>query len=386
MASVVNRPNGHKWIAFKGPNGKRQTLRLGKATPRQAKDFRDRVERLLFAKLARQTVDQDTARWLGELALAFHSKLIACGLVDGHRIDTVGGLLKDFESSLSVGKSTLQNITVVLNNIREHFGKDCRLTTITSADANVFRGWLKVHGGQYGGPLASATVSRRTRRAKQVFKHAVQRGWLPLNPFEGQRRWNEVNRGKDFFVSREIIGSILNEVRNLEFRAIIVLARFGGLRCPSEILPLEWTAVNWDRQTLAVYAPKTDTHRVVPLFPELDEALSPLFEAAADGATKLFPRHQITGSGLDKTLERACKRAGVPFWQKPWNNMRGTRVTELQDEYPIKVAADWLGHSPVTALKHYAQVVKEHHARAVASEAREKVKLRKSALRGPHES
>ncbi len=311
MASITNRPNGHKWISFKGPNGRRQTLRLGKATTRQAKDFRDRVERLLFAKLAGQVPDQDTARWLGELDLSYHSKLVACGLIDGARIDTIGGLLKDFESSLSVGKSTFENITVVLNNIRTHFGKDCRLTTITSADANVFRGWLKAHGGQYGGPLATATVSRRTRRAKQVFEHAVRQGWLPSNPFAGQRGWNEVNRGKDFYVSREIIDSILGEVRNLELRAIIALSRFGGLRSPSEVLPLEWDAVNWDRQTLAVYAPKTDTHRVVPLFPELDEALGALFESAKEGATMLFPRHQITGTGLTNALSVACKRAGV---------------------------------------------------------------------------
>lgn len=388
MASVVNRPNGHKWIAFKGPNGKRQTLRLGKATTRQARDFRDRVEQLLFARLAKQAPDESTARWLGELSLFFRSKLVACGLVDGHTVSTVGALLKDFESSLSVGKSTLQNIEVVLNNIRTHFGKDCQLTTITSIDAKTFRGWLKAHGGQYGGPLAKATVSRRTRRAKEVFEHAVTRGWLTANPFAKQKGWDEVNRGKDFYVSREIVDSILSEVTNLEIRAIVVLARFGGLRCPSEILPLEWTAVSWDRQTLSVYAPKTDTHRIVPLFPELDEALSKLFEAAVDGATKLFPRHQITGTGLTKALTLACKRAGVATWSRPWQNMRATRESELLEEHPIHTVADWLGHSPLVALKHYTQVVKEHHTRAVATNSQgdpKDVKLRKSALRGPHE-
>ena len=386
MASVVNRPNGHKWIAFKAPSGKRQTLRLGKATKREAQEFRYRVERLLFARLAGTCPNEATARWLGELDVSYHSKLAACGLVDGRAAATIAGLLDDFRKSLSVGKSTLENIEVVLSNIRTFFEPNRRLTAISSIDANTFRGWLRTNGGQYGGPLASATVSRRTRRAKQVFEHAVGRKWLTSNPFEGQRGWNEVNRGKDFYVTREIIDSILAEVHNLEFRAIIALARFGGLRCPSEVLPLEWTAVNWDRQTLAVYAPKTDTHRLVPLFPELDEALGTLFEAAENEATRLFPRHQITGTGLDKTLERACRRAGVPLWQKPWQNMRATRVTELQDEYPIKVAAEWLGHSPVTALKHYSQIVKEHHARAVASKPGQSPRVRKSALHGLRKS
>jgi len=386
MASITTRPNGHHWIQFMGPSGKRQTLYLkGKTTERYAQDFRRYVEDLLTAKLAGSSPKESTARWLGDLTPYYYERLVRCGLVDsvGAKVNTIGGLLKDFVSSLSVAKSTMENNKAVLNNIRTHFGEDCRLGIITTADASVFRGWLKAHGGQYGGPLAKATVSRRTRRAKQIFEHAVDQGWLAANPFAKQKGWDEVNRGKDFYVTREIIGQILDEVTNLEFRAIIALARFGGLRCPKEVLSLEWDAVSWDHKTLSAYASKTDTHRIVPLFPELDKALGDLFEAAADGATKLFPRHQMTGTGLKSELERACRRAGVPLWQKPWQNMRSTRVTELQGEFHVRAVADWMGHSPTTALKHYSQVVKDQFARAVASEACENVKLRKSELYVP---
>ena len=254
---------------------------------------------------------------------------------------------------------------MILANLREFFGVQAEIRTLTVADAKAFRAWLSKHGSQEGGPLAPTTVSRRTRRAKQVFKHAIDREWLAKNPFAAEKGWSEVNREKDFSVTREIITAILEEIPNPAFRAIVALSRYGGLRCPSEILPLQWPAVNWDRQTLTVVAPKTKNVRTVPLFSELQDALNVLWEQAAEWEPKLFPKHQISGAGLTRKLEIACRAAGVALWSKPWQNMRATRESELLEEYPIQTVATWLGHSPKVALTHYAQVSKEHHARAV---------------------
>ncbi len=67
---------------------------------------------------------------------------------------------------------------------------------------------------------------------------------------------------------------MLDEVADLEFQAIITLARFGGLRCPSEVLPLRWEQINWQHETILVESPKTEHHadgksRLVPMFPEI---------------------------------------------------------------------------------------------------------------------
>lgn len=74
---------------------------------------------------------------------------------------------------------------------------------------------------------------------------------------------------------------------------------------------------------------------------------------------------QVTGTALTNELRRACWSAGHAIWPKPWQNMRATRETELLQKFPLHVVAGWLGHSPNVALKHYAQIVKEHHAQAV---------------------
>ena len=47
MASIAQRPNGHKWVHFTGPDGSRKTVRLGKASMRDAQMVKSYVERML---------------------------------------------------------------------------------------------------------------------------------------------------------------------------------------------------------------------------------------------------------------------------------------------------------------------------------------------------
>ena len=44
MATIGNDPNGFKRILFVAPDGKRKTIRLGKATMKQATAFKVKVE------------------------------------------------------------------------------------------------------------------------------------------------------------------------------------------------------------------------------------------------------------------------------------------------------------------------------------------------------
>ena len=390
MASIVNRPNGHRWICFAGPNGRRQTIRLGKAPKTLAAAFKDRIERLLAATVMNVAPDLDTARWVGGLSPHLHARLAAAGLAEGRQVVTLGDLLEDFAASIAVEPGTEHNHETVARNLCEHFGRGRRIDRITRADAATFCAWLTREGGDGGAPLAPATVSRRVGRAKQAFKHAVNRKWLRENPFVEEGRGNEANRDRDFSVVRELIEKVTDEATNAEFRAILALARWGGLRCPSEVLPMRWEQVDWSAATLLVKARKTRRHadrseRLIPLFVEIRDALEPLWTAAEEGQPLLFPRHhQMTGAGLTKELGRCCLAAGVPLWPKPFQNMRATRETELLEEFPLHVVVGWLGHSPTVSRKHYAQVTREHFQRAVMmGESADNVKRKRKRRTAP---
>ena len=58
------------------------------------------------------------------------------------------------------------------------------------------------------------------------------------------------------------------------------------------------------------------------------------------------------GSFIDKT----ATRAGLVLWEKPFQNMRSTRATELIEIYPAHVVNAWMGHTEAVAMAHYRQV------------------------------
>lgn len=76
------------------------------------------------------------------------------------------------------------------------------------------------------------------------------------------------------FVTRDESAKILDACPSCDWRAIVALARFGGLRCPSEVLSLRLEDVDWERERIRVTSPRTEHQpgkdsRMIALFPEL---------------------------------------------------------------------------------------------------------------------
>ena len=76
------------------------------------------------------------------------------------------------------------------------------------------------------------------------------------------------------FVTREECSQVLAKCPDHHWRMIVALSRYGGLRCPSEVLSLRWQGVDWEAKRIVVTSPKTEHHpgketRTIPLFPEL---------------------------------------------------------------------------------------------------------------------
>src|SRR5690349_3487752 len=81
MASISKQPKGRKLIQFVAPDGKRQSIRLGKVPQRTADTVKCRVESLLASKLASHAIEDETARWLKSLDSGLYDKLAGVGLV-----------------------------------------------------------------------------------------------------------------------------------------------------------------------------------------------------------------------------------------------------------------------------------------------------------------
>jgi integrase len=209
--------------------------------------------------------------------------------------------------------------------------------------------------------------------ARQIFKCAMWRGMAKANPFAELKAGAQVNPARMVFVSRETIGKVIDAAPDNEWRLMIALSRFGGLRVPSEALALRWTDVDFANSRLTVRSPKTEHHegkgeRSVPMFPEIRELLQAVFDDAPEGAVYVIGRYR-EGANLNPHFRRIIRRAGVTPWPKTWHNLRASRQTELAADYPLHTVCAWIGNTKAIAAGHYLQVTDADWTRATAEAA-----------------
>ena len=67
---------------------------------------------------------------------------------------------------------------------------------------------------------------------------------IPLRPFAHLQAGSQTNPERAYYVPVDSIRAILDACPDDQWRTIVALARFAGLRCPSEIVALRWGDVN----------------------------------------------------------------------------------------------------------------------------------------------
>ncbi len=359
--------NGRKRILFVAGDGSRKTLRLGKATAKQAEAAKVKVEALVTAGIT-GSMDDEVARWLADLPDAMHTRLAAVGLVKARQSVNLAAFIDGYIADrCDVKPATATVLGHTRRNLVEFFGPDKPLRDITPGEADQ---WRTVHliGKE---KLADNTVRRRCGIAKQYMRAAVRRKLIPSNPFADLKAAVQANKKREYFLSRQDAAKVLAACPNTEWRLIFALARYGGLRCPSEVLGLRWADVDWAGGRFLVHSPKTEHHaggesRLVPLFPEIETYLLAAHSEAGDGADFVITRCRDAGVNLRTQLERIIVRAGLKPWAKLFQNLRSTRETELCELFPLHVVVAWLGNSQPVAMRHYLQLMDEHFEQARA--------------------
>jgi integrase len=383
MASIGQDPGGRKRILFVAGDGSRKTVRLGKASRKQAEAFKIKLENLVAGRLTTGAIDDETARWVASLEDSMHAKLAAVGLLEPRvAVPTtpaapalpepcLGELLDGY---IQARDDVKPNTRIVLSQSRRNliafFGPDKPLKDITDYDAEEWCRYLKRQG------LSEGTIRKRTGNAKQFFRAAVKRRLIPSNPFAELASSAKRNEKRLYYVNRADAQKVLDACPDNQWRLIFALCRFGGVRCPSEILTLKWADVNWEQGRVLIHSPKTEHHeggesRLIPLFPELLPPLRDVFEEAAPGTEYAITRYRQRNQNLRTQLHRIIRKAGLQPWPKTFQNLRSTRETELTESFPLHVVTAWIGNSQPVARKHYLQVTEDHFARAAHNPAQQ---------------
>lgn len=360
VATIVTYGGGLRRVAFSlTPNGPRRCVRLGRVSMKHAEAVKARVESIVSDKLLGRPHDAEVSAWLAGLDEKLLGRLRAAGLADGVGLAdaTLAAFLERFKAALTSKPASAVFYTHTGRNLTDYFGADKRLRDIGTADADAWRAWLVTDQ-----KLAAATVARRVIAARTIWRKALRWRLAAENPFAGVRGGHQANEARKRFIPAATVEAVIDAAPNAEWRAIIALARYGGLRVPSETNALRWVDIDWERGTIRVTVPKLAhfehlATRTIPLFPELRDRLLTLFEQAPEGAEYVVTGHRLASLNLRKQIGRIIERAGVKPWPKPWHNMRASRETELMREYDLATVCRWIGNSPAVAAKHYATSV-----------------------------
>jgi integrase len=378
MASISTSPNGYRRIMFYDKNKDRRTIHLGKCSQTNAERLKRRVESLLNSILLGNPIDQDDAVWLSKIGDDIREKFVAVGLCDAPPKILVPTLAEHLDSYVERAGATKKPGTLavwrqVVSNLNELMPKGIRLDEITVGDAKDFHEALKARG------MKTTTIFKRIQFCRQFLNDAVDREIISKNPFSKVKAVGSSPKSNRF-VSREVIQRVL-DVCNPTWKTIIALSRYGGLRCPSEVLSIRWTDIDWEMNRMSIPEPKVEHHegrgvRSCPIFAELRPFLEEAWDLAAEGAEYVvdmpaYRQAANTGTGwknanLRTQFLKKLRAAGVPEWNRLFHSMRASRQTELEKEFPIHVVCSWLGNSPQIAQKSYLLVTEDDFQKAVS--------------------
>jgi integrase len=357
MASIESRARTTRVVAY--VNKEKQTFPLGKVPKKTAERFANNIDTLLHERRCNLPISREVSNWLADLDDALYGLLAERGLVEPRvKAGKLGTFIDDYISSRSdVTERRLGKLRNAKSRMIEFFG-DVKLDSVTAGAADDYGRWLLKQ-------LAPATAQKECQIAAQFFRYALRRGLIDKSPFEGVAVGKATNDDRRVFVSREVIQRLLDNCPDWQWRLVVALARYGGLRCPSEVALLRWSDVHWDTERFTVTSPKTKRYgkatRIVPIFPELRPFLDEAFSMASEGENWVVP--MLAGDAdknLGTRLRKIIRRAGVEVWPKPFQNCRSSRQTELEQQFPTYVVCAWLGNTPTVAHKHYLTVTDGH--------------------------
>jgi integrase len=366
VASLICDPNGRKRIQWVDGEA-RPTVRLGKMPKAQALGFKVKIEAILSARWSRQPLDKETAEWLIGIEDQLHAKLAAHGLVKPRQGRTLKGWLEAFMTSRKDLKpESRRKLEQTKAKLIKHFGGDRDLYSITPDDGSRWAEWLgRVPEGQDEGKergLSIASVKTHIGNAKTIFAEALERELITKSPV-AHLSGGVTPTSNDRYVTPEEIEKVIEACPDAEWRLLFGLARYAGLRTPSETHVLTVADVDFGGARLTVRSPKTERYmgheqRIVPICPRLMRLIRERYEAMEVGEERLVT---IKGAGARRRkVVSILGQAKVDPWDDTWQTLRRSCEIEWAADHPQGAVSKWIGHSITVSGRLYLNHVPDH--------------------------
>jgi integrase len=334
-------------------------------------EYRRRLDTLKRSMRLGEPLDEITSKWLLEISDTLHAKIAATGLCTPRLDKTLGSFLNGFMRELKKQPNTLDNYRASIKNLIDYFGESKPVSAITVADAEGYRRHLQETGRMDGkGGYGQNSIWKKMQHAKKFFGEMVYRKMIIDNPFERLTVPKVDEHDRKIYVSEEYALLAIEHAPTWEWKLIIALWRFGGLR-RNEPLLLKWSDGLWDKRLIRVRSNKKKDERLVPIFPEIAKPLDECRAGVTEGVEWLIdqacPKQYrngtracgMKGANLVSVFDDITAKAGLSVIPMVGNNMRASAVKDLYSgKYPelrgrIDLIGKILGHSPQVAMTYY---------------------------------
>ena len=351
-------------LQFRTVDKRKRSIWLGEISKREATKFHACVEDLI-ASSKTGSIDARVMEWANGIDERFKTVLAQYGLIPKQVLPTVSPdrdvrLLGDFvDHYLSEQKHfstiTRANFKQVRSWAVDYFGAKCVVASITPAKFVSWMTWM-VHcdEGEERKTLSPSWAKKHAKRLRQILAYGVSARLLNENVADGIKIGDETNDDRKYYVDRATASEVIEHCPTIEWKLIFALARFCGLRVPTEVHVLKWSDVLWDQNKLRIESKKTGL-RYCPIFEPALKLLREAYDMAPERATHIFPNRN-TESNLRTHMHRIIKSAGLVPWPKVFVNLRSSCRTDLEDNFRETVINAWIGHTTKVGQKHYSQV------------------------------
>jgi len=243
--------------------------------------------------------------------------------------------------------SSHRNVAGAAGRLIAQLGEDFELAAVTPEHAQRYAARLS--------KMAPGTRANRIRHVKWWFSAAVKLGHVAENPFR-HVRIPRVEAGEKAYVSLADMARLFQACQTQGERAMLALARWGGLR-HGEAIRIRWDQIDLQRRVLTVTsqaegepAPEVTTKRRIrkaPLVPELAQVLEQLPRDRP-------PCHDAGGEwGSYQRVRAILKRAKLKI-PRLMQSCRASRQTDwLREGHDVFKVSRWMGNSALVAAKHY---------------------------------
>ena len=183
------------------------------------------MEQLVSASVGGSTPDRETSEWLRTIGNDLQGKLSKVGLASRRETATLAEFLDAYITGRTdLEPGTIYKLKLVRESLVAFLGATKPLHEINRGDADDWRQSLANH------KKAIATISKMVKNARLFFHAAQRKKLVGENVFSDVKTGSQHNNERKRFIPLETVERVIQEAPDAEWRAIIALARYGGLR------------------------------------------------------------------------------------------------------------------------------------------------------------